>query len=91
MKVLLLTFPKYIDNGEFAEEMIFCKSLETITTTIDIYRKLKNFLNVNSIPRENIISCAADGVLLIMRGEQNGRLKLMKDENPEVLPVHCYS
>lgn len=37
---------------------------------------------------ENIPSCAADGAPVMM-GKKNGCLKLMKDENPEMLLVHC--
>ncbi len=31
-EVVLLAYARYIDKGEFAEEMVFCKSLETTTT-----------------------------------------------------------
>ncbi|KFM83159.1 SCAN domain-containing protein 3, partial [Stegodyphus mimosarum] len=37
---------------------------------------------------KNITSCAADGVPSMM-GKKNGCLKLMKDENPEMVLVHC--
>ncbi|XP_038669045.1 SCAN domain-containing protein 3-like [Scyliorhinus canicula] len=87
-EALLLTYVRYIDKGEFAEEMLFCKSLETTTIATDIYNKLKHYLDVNNIPMENITSCAADGAPVMM-GKKNGCLKLMKDENPEMLLVHC--
>ncbi|CAB4066840.1 unnamed protein product [Lepeophtheirus salmonis] len=37
---------------------------------------------------ENIISYAADGTPVMM-GKKKGCLKLMKDENPEMILVHC--
>ncbi|XP_021004657.3 protein FAM200A-like [Parasteatoda tepidariorum] len=37
---------------------------------------------------KNITSCAAGGVSNMM-GKKNGCLKLMKDENPERILVHC--
>ncbi|XP_071037949.1 protein FAM200C-like [Parasteatoda tepidariorum] len=37
---------------------------------------------------KNITSCAADGAPNMM-GKKNGCLKLMKDENPEMILVHC--
>ncbi|GFQ83490.1 uncharacterized protein TNCT_148701 [Trichonephila clavata] len=83
-EVVLLVYARYIDNGELAEEMAFCKSLES---TADIYDKLKNYLRVNNIPIENITSRAADGAF-VMTGKK-GCLKLMKDENPEIILVHC--
>ncbi|GFV47753.1 SCAN domain-containing protein 3 [Trichonephila clavipes] len=36
-EVVVLVFARYIDKGEFAEEMVFCKSLETTTSVSDIY------------------------------------------------------
>ncbi|CAB4061359.1 unnamed protein product [Lepeophtheirus salmonis] len=68
--------------------MLFCKSLETTTSAADIYSKLINYLRVNNIPMENIISCAADGAPVMM-GKKKGCLKLMKDDTPEMIIVHC--
>ena len=36
-EVLLLAYVRYIDESEFAEEMLFCESLEITITTTDIY------------------------------------------------------
>ncbi|GFY14532.1 uncharacterized protein TNCV_1315861 [Trichonephila clavipes] len=52
-------------------------------------------LRINNIPIENITSCAADGAP-VMKGKKKKKkkescLKLMKDENPEMILVHCYS
>ena len=68
--------------------MLFCKSLESTTTSKGIYNKLKNYLDVNNIPMKYITSCAADGAPNMM-GKKNDCLKLMKDKNPEMLLVHC--
>ena len=84
----MLTSVRYIDKGEFAEEMLFCKSLETTTTSTDIYNRLESYFDVKNIPMDDITSCAADGAPVMM-GKKNGCLKLMKDENPEMLLVHC--
>lgn len=87
-EALLITYVRYIDKGEFIEEMLFCRSLETTTTASVIYRELKSYLDFNNIPMKNITSCAADGAPVMM-GKRNGCLKLMKDENPELSVVHC--
>lgn len=39
---------------------------------------------------ENIISCVAAGAL-VMIGKKNNGLKLMEDDNPEMLLIECYS
>ena len=67
----MLAYARYINKGEFAEEIVFCKSLETTTSTADIYGILKNYLHVNNIPIENIASCAADGAPDMM-GKRKG-------------------
>lgn len=87
-EVVLMAYVRYIDNGEFNEEMLFCEALETTTTAIDIYNKLKIYLDKNQIPMKNITSCAADGAPSMM-GKKRGCLKLMKDDNPDMLLVHC--
>ena len=87
-EALLLTYVRYIDHEKFQEEMLFCESFETTVTTVDIYSKLKNYLDSNKIPIQNIVSCAADGAPAMM-GKKKGCLKLLKNENPNMLTVHC--
>ncbi|XP_042228309.1 SCAN domain-containing protein 3-like [Homarus americanus] len=87
-EALLMAYVRYVDNGEFIEDMLFCEALETTTIAIDIYKKLKTYLDDKQIPMENIISCAADGAPVMM-GKKNGVLKLLKDDNPQMLLVHC--
>ncbi|GFV62386.1 protein ZBED8 [Trichonephila clavipes] len=85
---VLITYVRYIDKGHFAEEMLFCKRLESTTTSKDIFNRLKNYLYVNDIQMKNITSCIADGAPNMM-GKKNGCLRLMKDANPEMILVHC--
>ncbi|XP_042212816.1 zinc finger MYM-type protein 6-like, partial [Homarus americanus] len=82
-EALLMAYVRYVDNGEFIEDMLFCEALETTTIAIDIYKKLKTYLDDKQIPMENIISCAADGAPVMM-GKKNGVLKLLKDDNPQM-------
>ncbi|CAB4059090.1 unnamed protein product [Lepeophtheirus salmonis] len=69
-EVALLAYTRYIDKVEFAEEVLFCKSLEIPTSAADIYGKLTKYLHVNNIPMENIIYCAADGAPVMMCKEK---------------------
>ena len=46
-EALLLTYVRYIDHEKFQEEMLFCESFETTVTAVDIYSKLKNYLDSN--------------------------------------------
>ena len=86
-EALLLGYVRYIDKEKF-QEMLFCQSLETTTRGVDIYNKVSNYFDDNEIPKTNIVSCAADGAPAMM-GKNTGCLKLLKDENPNMLVVHC--
>jgi hypothetical protein len=44
IEAVLMAYVRYIVHGEFTEEM-FCEALKTTTTAIDIYNKLKNYLD----------------------------------------------
>ena len=87
-EALLLAYVRYIDKGKFAKNILFCESFETTTTATDIYNKLKHYLDVKNITMENMSSCAADSAPVMM-GKKNGCLKLIKDENPNVILVRC--
>lgn len=85
---LLLGYARFIHDSEFVEEMLFCKSMTTTTTAQDIYSVVKNYLTEKNIPILNIVSTAADGAPTMM-GHRNGVLKLLKDDNPDMITVHC--
>ncbi|CAB4060254.1 unnamed protein product [Lepeophtheirus salmonis] len=61
---------------------------KTTTSAADIYGKLTNYLHVNNISMQNIISFTADGTPVMM-SKKKGCFKLMKDENSEMILVHC--
>ena len=87
-EALLLAYVRYIDKEKFQEEMLFCQSLETTTRGVDIYDKVSNYFDDNEIPKTNIVSYAADSAPAMM-GKNTGCLKLLKDENLNMLVVHC--
>ncbi|XP_065654637.1 zinc finger BED domain-containing protein 5-like [Hydra vulgaris] len=45
-EAVLLTCVRYIDNNDFAEVMLFCKSLKSSTTAKDTYSTLKSYLRI---------------------------------------------
>ena len=68
--------------------MLFCKSLKTTTTALGIFTVAKDYLSEKNIPISNIVSTAADGAPTMM-GRRNGVLKLLKDDNLDMITVHC--
>ena len=49
---------------------------------------VKDYLSEKNIPISNFVSTTADGAPTMM-GHQNGILKLLKDDNPDMITVHC--
>ncbi|XP_067125953.1 SCAN domain-containing protein 3-like [Centruroides vittatus] len=88
-ETVLITYVRYIERGQFAEEMLFCKQLESTTKSRDIYNIFKCYLDDNEIPMKNVISCAAADGAPNMMGKKNGCLQLMKADNPEMTLNHC--
>lgn len=87
-EALLLSYVRFVRESAFAEEMFFCASLKTTTTAADIFAVIKMKLDQYKIPMSNIMSTAADGAPAMM-GRRAGVLKLMKDEVPDMMAVHC--
>ena len=87
-EALLLAYVRFQYNSEFMEEMLFCESLQTTTTAKDIYNVVKQFMTDNDIPLINLISIAADGAPNMI-GRNKGVLKLLKDDQPDMMAVHC--
>ena len=84
-EALLLAYARF--QHEFVEEMLFCKSLKTTTTVMDIYTMVKDYLSEKNIPISNIVSTAADGAPTMM-DRRNVVLKPLKDDNPDMITVH---
>ena len=87
-EAILLAYARFIHNSKFMEEMMFCESLTTKTTARDIYNLVKKYLIDNHIPTTNLVSTAADGAPTMM-GRHKGLLKLLKEDNPDMMTVHC--
>ena len=87
-EALLLSYVRFKQGSEFVEEILFCESLKATTTARDICAVVKQYFIENSIPISNLISVAADGAPAMM-GRHNGVLKLLKNDNPSIMTVHC--
>ena len=87
-QALLMAYVRYISDGLFHEEMLFCRSLENTTTALEIYNSVCGYFAEQDIPMTNVISCAADGAPAMM-GKHNGCLKLLQENNPSMKVVHC--
>ena len=68
-QVLLISYVRHVQNGDFKDEMLFCVEVKTTTTATDILDLHKRHLHGARIPLTNIITCAADGAPAVI-GEE---------------------
>ena len=57
----LMVFVKYIYNGAFKEEFLFCSGLETNTKATNIFEKASSFFESEDLERQNLVGCCTDG------------------------------
>lgn len=63
--------------------------MKTTTTAQDVYNMVRKYLTDNDIPVSYIVSTtAADGAPIVMERHKEV-LKLLKDNNPDMMTVHC--
>lgn len=74
---------RYLDESAVHEEMLLCEALETATTGRDKFEVLQGYLSRQEISIKNIVFA------LLMEGNWKGCLKVMRDENPEILIIRC--
>ena len=82
-------YVRYIYNGDFKEEFLFCQALETTTTAKDICDKVGSFLGLQGFKWKNVHGVCTDGApaMLGCRSGFQKRVKLMSTRIN--LRVHC--
>ncbi|KAK1339624.1 hypothetical protein QTO34_018178 [Cnephaeus nilssonii] len=84
----LLVYVKYINDGNFRDEFLFCKPLETTTTARDVSDTVGSFLKEHKISWEKVCGVCTDGAPA-MRGCRSGFQHLVLNESPKVIGTHC--
>jgi hypothetical protein len=85
---LLLVFVRFIFEGAFHEELLFCKSLSERTRGVDIFEQVNNYLNSVDILWEKCFGVCSDGAAN-MTGKHSGFAAKVKEVAPEVKATHC--
>ncbi|XP_040275677.1 protein ZBED8-like [Bufo bufo] len=84
----LLVFVRYINDGDFKDEFLFCKPLETTTTARDVFDKVGSFLKEHQISWEKVCGVCTDGAPAML-GCRSGFQRLVLNESPKVIGTHC--
>lgn len=85
---ILMAYVRFVKDRKIYEEMLFCESLKSDTKGETMYEVLKTYFSKNSIPLNNMISCATDGAPSMI-GRQAGLASLIKKEVPGLFVIHC--
>ena len=84
----LLVYVRYIHNGDFKDEFLFCRPLETTTKSIDVFEKIGSFLKEHGLKWENVGGICTDGAPSML-GCKSGFQQLVKKVSPQAIGVHC--
>jgi zinc finger BED domain-containing protein 5/7/8/9 len=84
----LLVYVRYIKNGDFKDEFLFCKTLETTTTSQDVFGKIASFFSEQKLEWKNACGICTDGAPAML-GCRSGFQQLMKKESPQMVGIHC--
>ena len=81
----LLVFARYIKNGDFKEEFLFCHCLESTTRGEDVFMEVSEYFERRGLSWNNVAACTTDGVPAML-GNRSGFRALVKAVNPD---IHC--
>ena len=84
----LLVYVRYIYEGDFKDEFLFCKPLEAITTVRDVFEIFGSFLQNRDIPRGNVCGVCTDGAPAML-GCRSGLQRLVINASPTAIGTHC--
>ncbi len=75
----LCVFIRYINIDHFEDEFLFCETLNTRTTSIEIFKKVDEFFIKNDLHWDNVVGVCTDGVPSML-GCRSGFQKLVKEK-----------
>jgi zinc finger BED domain-containing protein 5/7/8/9 len=87
-KAQLLAFIRFIKDGKFVNEFLFCRSLTGTTKGNDIYNMVNENLSIFKLSWKNCVSICTDGCPS-MQGKNKGFVTLARQQNPNIVSVHC--
>ena len=84
----LLVFARYIKDGDFKEEFLFCQCLETSTKGEDIFQQVSDYFEKMGLSWKNVSACTTDGAPAML-GIHSGFRARVKRVNPVSKHNHC--
>ena len=85
----LLAFVRYVHEGNFKEEFLFCKPLKLNTRAEDVLKAVNDFFNKNDLDWGNLVGITTDGAPTML-GSRSGFQTLLKQRAPLAIGVHYF-
>uniref|UniRef100_K7G433 Uncharacterized protein n=1 Tax=Pelodiscus sinensis TaxID=13735 RepID=K7G433_PELSI len=85
----LLVFARYMVEGDFKDEFLFCKTLDTTTKAQDVMEIVNNFFEEHGLDWVNLVGVTTDGAPAML-GSRAGFQMLVKQRAPMVNRVYCF-
>ena len=84
----LIIWVRFIKDGDFVDEPLLCKSLETTTKGQDIFTKIDAFYNKEGLDFNKLIGSTTDGAP-VMLGKHSGFKAKLQQVAPHTFMIHC--
>lgn len=84
----LIAFARYEKERKMKEEFLFCNTLSTTTTAVDVKDVVDSFFKANGLSWQNFKHICTDGAPAMV-GVRGGFVTLVKKEWPHVTSSHC--
>ena len=84
----LLVFVRYVKDGDFKDEFLFCEPLSSTTKGEDIFLQVSRFLEREGLSWSNVAGCTTDGAPSMLGCHSGFRAKTQQ-VNPSIQHLHC--
>ena len=84
----LIFFARYEKEGKMKEEFLFCNTLPTTTTAVDVKAIVNSFFEADGLGWQNFKHICTDGAPAML-GVRGGFVTLVKNGCPHVTSSHC--
>lgn len=84
----LIVICRYRNEGTIAEDMLFCRNLETTTTGKDVYFSVNQYFLQKGLLWSMVVAICTDGAAPMV-GEEVGLRGILKTVAPHIYFVHC--
>lgn len=84
----LMVYCRFLHGNEIKEDFLFCESLLSTTTSVEIFNKVNDFITKHGLDWLKCVGICSDGARA-MTGKHGGVVTRIKAVAPECVFIHC--